>query len=65
MSLISLFIKKCDILQQNLPKNKIRDIYGPSLWARPAVPALANLKKTPKKSSGGKCLKFANCKIIH
>ena len=36
-----------------MPKAKIRDIYGPSLWARPAVPALANLKKTPKKSSGG------------
>merc|ERR1711997_1120855 len=35
-----------------MPKSKIRDIYGPSLWARPAVPALANLKKTPKKSSG-------------
>lgn len=35
-----------------MPKAKIRDIYGPSLWARPAVPALANLKKTPKKSSG-------------
>ena len=37
-----------------MPKAKIRDIYGPSLWARPAVPALSNLgKKTPKKSSGG------------
>ena len=36
-----------------MPKSKIRDIYGPSLWARPAVPALTNLKKTPKKSSGG------------
>ena len=36
-----------------MPKPKIKDIYGPSLWARPAVPALANLKKTPKKSSGG------------
>ena len=36
-----------------MPKAKIRDIYGPSLWARPAVPALENLKKTPKKSSGG------------
>jgi len=35
-----------------MPKSKIRDIYGPSLWARPAVPALTNLKKTPKKSSG-------------
>ena len=48
-----------------MPKNKIRDIYGPSLWARPAVPALANLKKTPKKSSGGNGLKLANCNIIH
>ena len=48
-----------------MPKNKIRDIYGPSLWARPAVPALANLKKTPKKSSGGEYLKLANCNIIH
>ena len=47
-----------------MPKSKIRDIYGPSLWARPAVPALANLKKTPKKSSGGRSIIWSNCMLF-
>ena len=41
-----------------VPASKVRDIYGPSLWAKPAVPAIANLKKTPKKSTGGKIIRL-------
>ena len=45
-----------------IPSNKVKDIYGygPSLWAKPAVPALQNLKKTPKKSSGGIFILYLN-----
>lgn len=34
------------------PATKVRHTCGSSLWARPAVPALTNLTKTPNKSPG-------------